>query len=84
MARIVTVNKDSVNLPNGGTYMTGDTAVLTEEQYASLDGDAFAGGEPILTDEGYQSDVVVVSPDGTAFRVVVGNDGTLDTEEITG
>lgn len=32
---------------------------------------------------GYQSDIVIDSPDGTPYRLVVANDGTLSTEGVT-
>lgn len=82
MARTVTVNADSVTLPDGLTYNATDTAVLTDEQFARIDSDLFSGEDPILTDEGYQSGLVIESPNGTAYRIVVANNGTLSTEEV--
>lgn len=83
MSRIVTVNADSIALPDGNIYNEGDTATLTDEQFARITSSAFEGDEPLLTAEGYQSDLVVTSPDGTNYRIVVADGGALSTEEIT-
>ncbi len=80
--RVVTVNQDSLVLPDGQTYNDGDTATLTDEQFARIDADLFTGGSPILTDEGYTSDLIIESPDGTAWRIVVDDSGVLSTEEV--
>lgn len=82
MARTVTVNQDAVALPDGNIYNEGDTATLTDEQYARIPESRFEGGSPMLTDEGYQSDLVIESPNGTAWRIVVDNSGALSAEEV--
>lgn len=80
--RTVTVNADFVTLPDGITYNDGDTATLTDEQFTRIDADLFTGGSPILTDEGYESEIIIESPNGTAYRIVVANNGTLSTEAV--
>lgn len=80
--RTVTVNANSIALPDGNLYNSGDTATLTDEQYARIAPALFAGDEPLLTEGDYQSDLVVTSPDGTNYRIVVADGGALSTEEI--
>lgn len=82
MARKVTVNADSINLPDGNLYNSGDEATLTDEQFARISSGMFAGDEPLLTEGDYQSDVILTSPDGTEFRLLVSDGGVLSTEEI--
>ena len=82
MARLVTINEGftSIALPDGNLYDEGETATITDAQFARISPVMF---DEILTDDGYQSDIVIDSPDGTPYRLVVANDGTLSTEEVT-
>jgi len=81
--RTITVNTDSVALPDGKIYNATDTAVLTDEQFDRIDSALFAGGSPVLTNTGYTSGVIIESPNGTAYRIKVANNGTLSTEVVT-
>ncbi len=55
MAHTVIVNADSVMLPDGNLYSDGDTATLTDEQFARINSNLFAGSSPTLTNGGYIS-----------------------------
>lgn len=84
MSHVVRVNAGfkQIALPDGQVYdggVSGVNVVLTNEQYAKLAPNALVA---ILTDMGEVSDTVIESPDGTHYRVVVGDDGTLSTEEV--
>lgn len=81
MARTVTVNEgyNNIALPDGRIYNEGDTATLTDEQYARIGSRMFTD---ILTEGDYQSDIILVSPSGTRFRLVVDDNGDTATEEV--
>lgn len=70
MTRTVTVNIDAVVLPDGNLYNEGDSATLTDEQYARIDPGMFEGDPAELTETttGY------VTPDG---------DGNADLREVS-
>lgn len=64
MARLVTVNADRVSLPDGNIYDEGETATLSDEQYARLPQARFEGDSPILTDS--STGYVTADDDGNA------------------
>jgi len=46
---ILTVNINNCVLPNGLTYQSGDTAILSDEEYEDLPASMFSGATPQLT-----------------------------------
>ena len=48
--RTVTVNANSIALPDGNLYNEGDTATLTDAQYARISPAMFEGDTPLLSE----------------------------------
>lgn len=81
-----------VIMPNGISYDAGDTVVLSDADYALItpgmartfvEGDVTVVADPVdPDDEGTAGEVILTAPDDSRWRIIVGNDGALDTEEV--
>lgn len=56
MPRSVTTAKANVTLPNGATYATGKTVILTDAQWANISATAVSNGA--ITDNGQVSPTI--------------------------
>ena len=55
--------------------------LVSEVEYR--DGQSFKKGERIEIDGGDQSELVLISPDGTKYKLSVDNSGNLSTTSVT-
>ena len=73
MARSVTVNADNVTLPDGGTYNTGDTVTLTDEQFQEIAATALGDEVTDNGEVGGVSAVAAIANPATATATDVAN-----------
>lgn len=65
---------------NGVQYVAGNTVTLSDADYATI-GHAITAG--ILVDGAFVSDApIIVSPNGTKYRITVANGGALSTTVV--